>query len=230
MTGTPSTVRVGIAVELRDQPRRPPARHLRLQRGDDDVLAALAPAPPFVEQPERLADARGVAEEDLQLTAPRGLLGGLRPGAAALPDRPSPIAADVGGAWPSISTAAIRGRFGYFAGDLRGRARGSARRTLTRGSPMNPSHGPFGVLLRPALGPAPASTPRALATRAAWMSALAGLMCGSRPLPTRSPRPPESARCSRGSPSGTARPTPSRGRSASGSSDRGSSRSKTHAS
>ena len=35
----------------------------------DDVLAALAPAASFVEQPERLADAGGVAEKDLQLPA-----------------------------------------------------------------------------------------------------------------------------------------------------------------
>ncbi len=48
-----------------------------LRRRDDDILAALAPAAAFVEQPERLADAGGVAEEDLQLAALLGPFGGL---------------------------------------------------------------------------------------------------------------------------------------------------------
>ena len=69
MTGTPSTSCVGNRPSSSRTSSRDVGRHLRLERGHDDVLAALAPAPPLVEQPERLADARRVAEEDLELPA-----------------------------------------------------------------------------------------------------------------------------------------------------------------
>ena len=57
------------------------------QRGHDDVLAALAPPAALVEQPERLADAGRVAEEDLQLSSVRGPLGGLTWRSSASTDR-----------------------------------------------------------------------------------------------------------------------------------------------
>ena len=44
-------------------------RRIGLRRGDDDVLAPLVAAPALVEQLERFADARGIAEKDLQLPA-----------------------------------------------------------------------------------------------------------------------------------------------------------------
>jgi hypothetical protein len=44
-------------------------RDLRLERSDDNVLAAAVPPAPFVEQCERLADARRISKEDLQLAA-----------------------------------------------------------------------------------------------------------------------------------------------------------------
>jgi hypothetical protein len=43
--------------------------HIRLHRRDHDVFAAQVPATALVQEFERLTHARGVAEEDLQLTA-----------------------------------------------------------------------------------------------------------------------------------------------------------------
>ena len=88
MTGTPPTSRVGMTLEranhLLDFRRR-----IGLRGGDDDVLAPLAPAPAFVEQLERFADARGVAEKDLQLSAVFRPLGRLD-----LPEQRLRVAAD----------------------------------------------------------------------------------------------------------------------------------------
>jgi len=53
-------------------------RGLRLRGRDDDVLTAFPPAASFVEEPERLADPRRVAEEDLESAASLGALGRLR--------------------------------------------------------------------------------------------------------------------------------------------------------
>ena len=68
MTGTPATSLrrndLERANHLRDFGRR-----IGLRGGDDDVLAPLVAAAAFVEQLERLADAGGIAEKDLQLSA-----------------------------------------------------------------------------------------------------------------------------------------------------------------
>ena len=56
-------------------------RHLRaevrLRRGNHDILSPFVTPATFVEQFEGLADSRGVAEKDLQLTAALGPFGGL---------------------------------------------------------------------------------------------------------------------------------------------------------
>src|SRR5262245_3884538 len=68
----------------------------------------------------------------------------------------------------------------YGFGNLESRAMFSSS-TLTRGSPMNPNHGRStncATSCRTTAG----SAPRARATRADWISALAGLIWGSRPL------------------------------------------------
>jgi len=51
-------------------------RDLRLRGRNHHILAAVMPPAPFVEQLERLADARGVAEKDLELPTPCRPLGG----------------------------------------------------------------------------------------------------------------------------------------------------------
>jgi hypothetical protein len=51
--------------------------YVRLHGGDDDILATRPSPSAFVEELERLADARRVAQEDLQLPPASGALGSL---------------------------------------------------------------------------------------------------------------------------------------------------------
>ena len=74
MTGTPPIVPRGNPLERLDD-FLDVRRRLGLRGGHDDVFASLAAPPAFVEQLERLADAAGVAEEDLQLAPLFGSLG-----------------------------------------------------------------------------------------------------------------------------------------------------------
>ena len=72
--GTPATSFVGMISSVRI------TAHSGAESGwvaATDVFAALAPAAAFVEQPERLADAGCVPQEDLELAALLGPLGGL---------------------------------------------------------------------------------------------------------------------------------------------------------
>src|ERR1051325_4298615 len=70
---------VGRNDRERAHDRRHVRRLLALHRRDHHVFAARPSSSSFVEQVERLADAGGVPEKDLELTAVGGALGGFDP-------------------------------------------------------------------------------------------------------------------------------------------------------
>ena len=142
-----------------------------LHVADDDVGAALEAAVALLEHAVRLADARGHAQVEPQPAA-RAALFRRHPGEHL-------VAASA-----ARRRAWLMGRE-YGAAYCRGRRSSPSRsrlssRTLTAGSPMNPSSGC--VVCRATIARTASSVmPRAAATRATWYSAAAGLMSGSRP-------------------------------------------------
>src|SRR5262249_3795466 len=138
-----------------------------LDRADDDVNALGALLARREQHPVGLADSCGRPAEDLEAPAAAFLLLALH--AREQRVRIRAIVCDHGRQYRSEP---------HFAAS-------SARlslSTFTRGSPKKPSWRPSVVAATSALTFCGSSL-RALATRATWYSAAAGLMCGSSPLP-----------------------------------------------
>jgi hypothetical protein len=175
-----------IGVEHRNRSRlagrgRGAGRDLGLKAADHDVLAAFAAAPGLVEHPERLADAGCVAEEDLE-RCPRGAIA-RRPGRGGASASGSGRPLRVGSCPSARSYPPPRRRPVIIGAPRRDRATRFSASTLTPRLADRPSQG-SSVAGRHEAAHA-ARRPRPAPPRRAppGSSALAGVMCGSRPLP-----------------------------------------------